>query len=218
MFFLPDMCMHEVTSRRPRQGDRDQKYCLQESGPSLRHNQTCPLLDLRLETSNASEVENMYSLKTQKARQFISEACTAWARIGDSRMNTDQDSKCHAWVMSDFWRCRSASLCCPSVYAQSRMSRLGVASCAHSWCVSHCVSTDSFASFAFGVLEWLTPEGGKSGCLRGQTTRTSRGVGPSGCRKIKQKTGQRQFCSACYFISNTRYPVLKEANNAFWLR
>ena len=66
---------------RPRQGNRDQKYCLQEScrGPRdsdsrpRNSTQTCTPCHL-MSLAHLAEVENMYSLKTQKARQFISEA------------------------------------------------------------------------------------------------------------------------------------------------
>ena len=84
--------MHESTTHdgslqkhsdvlRPRQGNRDQKYCLQEScrGPRdsdsrpRNSTQTCTPCHL-MSLAHLAEVENMYSLKTQKARQFISEA------------------------------------------------------------------------------------------------------------------------------------------------
>ena len=77
------------------------------------------------------EVENMYSLKTQKARQFISEAWTAW--IFDIKSEAFGSQCSHAsplhlmlllvFLVHLMWRCRSASLCCPSLCVPSKTSR-----------------------------------------------------------------------------------------------
>ena len=149
-------------SARPRQGDGDQKYCLQESGPALSRSAVdiswyqlisadssdhergglvvqCCLVHGKHIGKNAAllEVENMYSLKTQKARQFISEAWTAW--IFDIKSEAFGSQCSHAsplhlmlllvFLVHLMWRCRSASLCCPSLCVPSKTSRCVMKPC-----------------------------------------------------------------------------------------
>ncbi len=73
----------------------------------------CHLMSL----AHLAEVENMYSLKTQKARQFISEAQMAKSKHFQLFWGLGFPD------VALFSRCRSASPCCPSLCALLRMSR-----------------------------------------------------------------------------------------------
>ena len=168
------------------------------------------------------EVENMYSLKTQKARQFISEAWTGldiWYQIRSIRITVqsciappldatasfsraldvevqkrfpvlpftlraiEDEQACHEALLMD-----DKSVTVPFVTSYKGAACIAenpkpscvpwATSCIQSLIPWYWESMGTSIRFS----RWFCTEGGKSGCLRGQTARTSRWVGGPGSR------------------------------------